>query len=576
MSDKPDIKFLASTDRRPVDPPPIIQLKIFDEESETSGRKDITYSYRANFFMYADLEYARPQATNSRMARDVNNKPVLCGAPVSGISYLDRPDPAGYFIFPDLSVRNEGNYRLSFTLWEDLKDNSMEDPVDLSNLEPLTKEHITARCNVKSNPFVVFSAKKFPGLSESTAWSRTVAEQGCRVRIRRDIRMRKRDPKDSKAWASDDEDADPSQPQTRRASSLERKPTTSFQQDTPANPTSRRRSPSHISTTPAHPSMQRTSAPDMNAQYHQQGYSAQHMVVPSPQHSYPLHASHSAHAQQYDPYAYAQHQPQPVMQQQQQLPGFSAPPPPPPFGYGQAYFHSSYAQPYAYVPPPQMQSPTYLPPTSHLRHNSLGYVQSPQDYGPGAQQYPTPAPPQYGTYSHAPNGSMHTHQLIHPNGSSHAQALTASPAPSQDSQSHSVRGSGGVKSLPSLQTHQNGHQPSYDAGLNPHAPPFYPAQQPRPPYTPTHNSYVPPPAQYLAQLTSTAPTTSKRSYGTTFDTQHIDQRLQSGARPDTNGINYSTNTNPAVDDDSGSEDEPVIMEYRRADGTMMTRIYPGL
>ena len=48
---------------------------------------------------------------------------------------------------------------------------------------------------VKSQDFVVYSAKKFPGLTESTALSRTVAEQGCRVRIRRDVRMRRRDGK---------------------------------------------------------------------------------------------------------------------------------------------------------------------------------------------------------------------------------------------------------------------------------------------------------------------------------------------------------------------------------------------
>jgi hypothetical protein len=48
---------------------------------------------------------------------------------------------------------------------------------------------------VKSQEFIVYSAKKFPGLAESTQLSRVVAEQGCRVRIRRDVRMRRRDGK---------------------------------------------------------------------------------------------------------------------------------------------------------------------------------------------------------------------------------------------------------------------------------------------------------------------------------------------------------------------------------------------
>ena len=48
------------------------------------------------------------------------------------------------------------------------------------------------RMEVESKPFQVFSAKKFPGLCASTDMSRSLAEQGCRVRIRREIRQRKR------------------------------------------------------------------------------------------------------------------------------------------------------------------------------------------------------------------------------------------------------------------------------------------------------------------------------------------------------------------------------------------------
>ena len=130
--------------------------------------------------------------------------PVLTGSPVAGMAYLDRPNPAGYFIFPDLSVRHEGLYRLSFSLFEELKeskDSDVEPPEGspkardnpLSSHPMAPRAHVHFRLEVKSIPFAVFSAKKFPGLSESTPLSRTVAEQGCRVRIRRDVRMRRRD-----------------------------------------------------------------------------------------------------------------------------------------------------------------------------------------------------------------------------------------------------------------------------------------------------------------------------------------------------------------------------------------------
>lgn len=126
--------------------------------------------------------------------------PVLTGMPVSGMAYLDRPTEAGYFIFPDLSVRHEGQYKLSFNLYEETRD---ADDADAEPAKDQNKPQVSGpgapessfdwRVEVKSNMFTVFSAKKFPGLAESTPLSRTVAEQGCRVRIRRDVRMRRRD-----------------------------------------------------------------------------------------------------------------------------------------------------------------------------------------------------------------------------------------------------------------------------------------------------------------------------------------------------------------------------------------------
>ena len=191
----------ASADRRPVDPPPVVELKIF--EGDRDNRTDVTFSHNANFFLFTTLENARPIA-KGRVPVAPPTVPVLTGSPVAGMAYLDRPNPAGYFIFPDLSVRHEGLYRLSFSLFEELKDDKDADAEPpggspkskdkLLNSNPMApRAHVHFRLEVKSIPFAVYSAKKFPGLSESTPLSRTVAEQGCRVRIRRDVRMRRRD-----------------------------------------------------------------------------------------------------------------------------------------------------------------------------------------------------------------------------------------------------------------------------------------------------------------------------------------------------------------------------------------------
>ncbi|KAL9082345.1 MAG: hypothetical protein Q9159_006496, partial [Coniocarpon cinnabarinum] len=190
----------SSSDRRPVDPPPIVELRILEGEQQN----DITFPYNASFFLYATLEPARPIAQpRGGHGHAQSNNAVLTGAPAVGISYLDRPEPAGYFIFPDLSVRHEGQYRLKFTLWEAMKDSHDADAQTLG-LESIDSCYHN-RCEVKSAAFHVYSAKKFPGLTESTLLSRVVADQGCRVRIRRDVRMRRRDSKQDKDWEADDE-----------------------------------------------------------------------------------------------------------------------------------------------------------------------------------------------------------------------------------------------------------------------------------------------------------------------------------------------------------------------------------
>lgn len=186
----------AAADRRPVDPPPVVELRIFELAGEDE-KKEITMSYDASFMLHASLEASRPIANGQRFSGPLS--PVLTGLPVAAANYLDRPRPAAYFIFSDLSVRHEGWFRLRFTLLEQVKlpedadpDRPLASGQDPSSTAARIQKGMTNRMEVVSAPFQVYSAKKFPGLSESTQLSRVVAEQGCRVRIRRDVRLRKR------------------------------------------------------------------------------------------------------------------------------------------------------------------------------------------------------------------------------------------------------------------------------------------------------------------------------------------------------------------------------------------------
>ncbi|EGD93940.1 hypothetical protein TESG_01469 [Trichophyton tonsurans CBS 112818] len=171
-------------------------MRIYEVGTKQRQAKDRHHlSYNANFFLFTTLERA-----------------------LAGIAYLDRPSQAGYFIFPDLSVRHEDLYRLNFSQYEKPKDNKDEDKVSPSPVGTVSTTGMTMpiksrqpmknmyfRLEVKTIAFTVFSAKKFPGLSESTTLSRIVAEQGCRVRIRRDVRMRRREPKSNKDYGGYDE-----------------------------------------------------------------------------------------------------------------------------------------------------------------------------------------------------------------------------------------------------------------------------------------------------------------------------------------------------------------------------------
>ncbi|KAI9287084.1 velvet factor-domain-containing protein [Umbelopsis sp. AD052] len=101
------------------------------------------------------------------------------GSVVSSLYHLKDIDnaDAGFFVFPDLSVRMEGNYRLKLSLFE-----------------IIGKEVFHCK-SIITHIFVVYSAKRFPGMEESTFLSRSFADQGLKIRIRKEIRVRRKQSK---------------------------------------------------------------------------------------------------------------------------------------------------------------------------------------------------------------------------------------------------------------------------------------------------------------------------------------------------------------------------------------------
>lgn len=557
----------SSADRRPVDPPPIVELRVY--EGEGPNRTEITFGYNANFFLFATLENARAIAPG-RTPATAPSFPVLTGTPVAGMAYLDRPSPAGYFIFPDLSVRHEGKYRLSFALYEELKDAKDMDPDDRSTLSSHPQAgidaHVSHRLEVKSHPFTVFSAKKFPGLSESTALSRMVAEQGCRVRIRRDVRMRRRENKSSKEW--DEYDEENAYEQARRTAT----PDTYGQQ--PGMPTpqpvmdagDRPRSVSNASNTsfapPRRPSME-----DMA-----QGYQASNgyqQMAPPPSNGYSQMPSYGSGQGQYQgQFAPPPHAP--VMQ-------------PPQTPYSHQSHHSNYqnqsnmhmGQSYGYMHNQSYQQQHYEQPTPIRQEPSMDYQQPSAEYrrpsiAQNSQTYPAPSqmiPPfnPMDQFSRPQQMSQPIQPLQSPSHNPPVSTATAMHMPS----GHSLAP---LKTL----------QPPANEKLEPVSPSYQspPSSMPAPLSAtsdgPQGHSYIdaarPPLPKFAPQPQQAVG--QKRSFSSTFDTKHINERLTQGARPSVSGpYGYdSTYDEPDMEEPM----DRAAMSYRRADGTHRQRRVPDL
>ncbi|KAE8449730.1 hypothetical protein EG329_007505 [Mollisiaceae sp. DMI_Dod_QoI] len=513
----------SSADRRPVDPPPVVELRIFSVNG--NEEEDITFSYSANFFLFATLEVARPMAHGRVQQPPASQQvPVLTGMPVSGMAYLDRPTEAGYFIFPDLSVRHEGMYRLSFNLYEEMKNDQDGDAEPQSDKSRSVTgpgapdSSFDWRMEVKSHEFTVYSAKKFPGLAESTALSRTVAEQGCRVRIRRDVRMRRREGKNAGDFDAVEEDG------YERGRAAEQE----FQRE-------RSRSTSHGSEEGRAP----YSNPDQRQQY------ASYTPSPVAGHAVPPGGSFLNFGGSS---------------------GYQAPPQP------------QFAQPQAPAPP------SYPPPQN--AYNAQGPPQyrpqpppAPSNYGYD-RQYPQSAYP-----SHPPREQREFEPEYRRASVPTYAPSQQIPYPSVDSNYnrppyHGYASRSPVPALAPLKLHNI--EPKYDSASSPPAPlsaikinapplpsPSYPRAQDGP------SSYN----QYSTPLPAVDPVrdsarNGKRPFDTVFNSDASMKPLHNGMRP-------SSSHEPNVDDDEDDKDflgkqQQLLMSYKRADGTAHSRQMPAL
>ncbi|KAI9486159.1 MAG: velvet factor-domain-containing protein [Benjaminiella poitrasii] len=166
-------------DRRPIDPPPIIQIV-----AENSQGEPVEIPTRDSTFFVVQCELYNKERTETRSIvytpkahtkQPSDHYRNLVGSTVSNAYHLYDPDnkQGVYFIFHNLCVRTEGNYTLKFLF------------ISLAAGEPMTMT-TSVQDEVFSEPFCVYSAKKFPGLTGSTLLSKCFSKQGIKIPIRHD------------------------------------------------------------------------------------------------------------------------------------------------------------------------------------------------------------------------------------------------------------------------------------------------------------------------------------------------------------------------------------------------------
>ncbi|KAI8352904.1 velvet factor-domain-containing protein [Blakeslea trispora] len=145
-------------DRRPIDPAPIVRLRSEDEET-----KDLHpfYVVQASLWSVDRKEQLDLVETKNQYMRALIGSVIASPSLLKG---LDTTREDYYFAFPDLSVRINGEYCLQF------------------NLIHLTRNKVIK--SVFSKPFIVYTAKSYPGMKESSKLAKHLAKQGLKLTLR--------------------------------------------------------------------------------------------------------------------------------------------------------------------------------------------------------------------------------------------------------------------------------------------------------------------------------------------------------------------------------------------------------
>ena len=160
-------------DRRVIDPPPIVQLSVIDAETGVPDKAEMQYPFHVVhctlWSVNGDSDETALIGVDKRLTRRLMG--TLVASPFFG---QDETGEEGcFFVFPDLSCRTHGRYRLRFVLMR------------LEPSELRVGRRSPTYTQVLSDVFTVYTAKEFPGMRPSTGLTKALKRQGCAISVKK-------------------------------------------------------------------------------------------------------------------------------------------------------------------------------------------------------------------------------------------------------------------------------------------------------------------------------------------------------------------------------------------------------
>lgn len=163
-------------DRRQITPPPCVRLRIYNRIT-AQEITDISSIDTSHFAVLVEL-WSSDGTTNVSLVNGYpqgtggHTRNLIGSLAATAFKLHDLEDQLGiWFVLQDLSVRTEGEFRLKFSF---------------VNLADIKQSGTPIVSWILSESFRSYSAKKFPGVIDSTDLSKCFATQGIKIPIRRE------------------------------------------------------------------------------------------------------------------------------------------------------------------------------------------------------------------------------------------------------------------------------------------------------------------------------------------------------------------------------------------------------